>query len=218
MEAQSTDQGSHLNCEAGALSPKSQTARELLTPGGINYWELWHLYTKPSIIQLLTASTQDTLSKQQARKKPQKQSSTDWSPTGTPKYTTLPTGGRGGEPPLFPLECRHKLLLIRSQHTPLNQPLLQGQKPKAKRYTSLKAGKGDLNQSTLEKNKRTEKYSTNERTKEKLTTPNKEEISNLSEREFGMMVVKMFQRLENRMEKTQETIDTVAKDIEEIKN
>ena len=47
---------------------------------------------------------------------------------------------------------------------------------------------------------------------------NKEEISNLSEREFIIMVVKMFQRLENRMEKMQETINTVAKDIEEIKN
>ena len=36
--------------ELGALSPRSQIARELLSPEGINYWELWHLYTKPSII------------------------------------------------------------------------------------------------------------------------------------------------------------------------
>ena len=48
---------------------------------------------------------------------------------------------------------------------------------------------------------------------------NKEEISNLPEREFRIMIVKMLQRLENRMEKIQETINTVntiTKDTEEI--
>ena len=38
------------------------------------------------------------------------------------------------------------------------------------------------------------------------------------EGEFRIMIVKMLQRHENRMEKMQETINTVAKDIEEIKN
>ena len=50
---------------------------------------------------------------------------------------------------------------------------------------------------------------------------NKEEISNLPEREFRIMIVKMLQRLENRMEKMQEafnTVNTITKDIEEIKN
>ena len=49
---------------------------------------------------------------------------------------------------------------------------------------------------------------------------NEEEITNLPEREFRM-IVKMLQRLENRMEKIQETINTVntiTKDIEEIRN
>ena len=50
---------------------------------------------------------------------------------------------------------------------------------------------------------------------------NKEEISYLPEREFRIMIVKMLQRLENRMEKMQEAfniVNTVTKDIEEIKN
>ena len=49
---------------------------------------------------------------------------------------------------------------------------------------------------------------------------NEEEITNLPEREFRM-IVKMLQRLENRMEEIQETINTVntiTTDIEEIRN
>ena len=38
---------------------------------------------------------------------------------------------------------------------------------------------------------------------------NKEEMSNLPEREFRITRVKMLQRLENRMEKMQETFNTV---------
>ena len=48
---------------------------------------------------------------------------------------------------------------------------------------------------------------------------NEEEISNLPEREFRIMIVKMLQRLENRMEKMQEafnTDNTITKDKEEI--
>ena len=48
-----------------------------------------------------------------------------------------------------------------------------------------------------------------------------EEISSLPEREFRIRIVKMLQRLENGMEKMQDTINTVntiTKDIEEIKN
>ena len=51
-------------------------------------------------------------------------------------------------------------------------------------------------------------------------TPNKEEISNLLEREFKIMIAKMLWRLENRMEKIQETsntVNTITQDIEEIK-
>ena len=48
-----------------------------------------------------------------------------------------------------------------------------------------------------------------------------EQISNLPERELRIMIVKMFQRLENRMKKMQEifnTVNTITTDIEEIKN
>ena len=38
---------------------------------------------------------------------------------------------------------------------------------------------------------------------------NEEEISNLSEREFRIVIVKLLQKLENRMEKMQETFNTV---------
>ena len=37
----------------------------------------------------------------------------------------------------------------------------------------------------------------------------KEEISNLSEREFRIMIVKLLQRLENRMKKVQKAFNTV---------
>ena len=50
---------------------------------------------------------------------------------------------------------------------------------------------------------------------------NEEEITNLPERGFRIMRVKMLWRLENRMEKMQEafnTVNTITKDIEEIKN
>ena len=63
-------------------------------------------------------------------------------------------------------------------------------------------------------------YSTNEIARQKRTTPNKEEISNLLEREFKIMIAKMLWRLENRMEKTQETfntVNTITQDIE-VKN
>ena len=47
---------------------------------------------------------------------------------------------------------------------------------------------------------------------------NKEGIIKLPEKEFRIMIVKMFQNLDNRMEKIQETINKIYKDIEEIKN
>ena len=44
---------------------------------------------------------------------------------------------------------------------------------------------------------------------------NEEEIGNLSEKEFRIMIVKMIKNLENKMEKMQESIN---KDLEELKN
>ena len=46
-------------------------------------------------------------------------------------------------------------------------------------------------------------------------TTNKEEIGNLPEKEFRVMIVKMIQNLGNRMEKIQETFN---KDLEELKS
>ena len=45
---------------------------------------------------------------------------------------------------------------------------------------------------------------------------NKEEMGKLSKKEFRVMIVKMIQNLENRMEKMQESINTFNKDLEEI--
>ena len=47
---------------------------------------------------------------------------------------------------------------------------------------------------------------------------NEEEIGKLYEKEFRVMIVKMIQNLENRMEKMQESVNTFSKDLEEIKN
>ena len=40
----------------------------------------------------------------------------------------------------------------------------------------------------------------------------------LCEKEFRIMIVKMIQNLENRMEKMQESVNAFSKDLEEIKN
>ena len=47
---------------------------------------------------------------------------------------------------------------------------------------------------------------------------NEEEIGKLPEKEFRIMIVKMIQNLENRMEKMQKWINTFNKDLEETKN
>ena len=44
---------------------------------------------------------------------------------------------------------------------------------------------------------------------------NEEEIGNIPEKEFRIMIVKMTKNLENKMEKVQESINT---DLEELKN
>ena len=49
----------------------------------------------------------------------------------------------------------------------------------------------------------------------KISFINEEEIGNLPEKEFRVIVVKMIQNLGNRMEKIQETFN---KDLEELKS
>ena len=54
-----------------------------------------------------------------------------------------------------------------------------------------------------------------EQTRNTQVQINEEEISKLPEKEFRIIIVKMIQNLENKMEKMQESIN---KDLEELKN
>ena len=47
---------------------------------------------------------------------------------------------------------------------------------------------------------------------------NEEEIGKLLEKEFRVMIVKRIQNLKNRMEKMQESINTLNKNLDDIKN
>ena len=79
--------------------------------------------------------------------------------------------------------------------------------------------KGDLNWSELEKKMKRQRNTAQikEQGRNSQDQINKEQISNLPEREFRIMIVKMLRRRENRMKKMQETINTITKDMEEIK-
>ena len=54
-----------------------------------------------------------------------------------------------------------------------------------------------------------------EQTRNKEVQINEEKISQLPEKEFRIMIVKMIKNLENKMEKMQ---DSINKDLEELKN
>ena len=77
--------------------------------------------------------------------------------------------------------------------------------------------KGDLNWSKLEKKMKRQRNTAQikEQGRNSQDQINKEQISNLPEREFRIMIVKMLRRRENRMKKMQETVN---KDLEELKN
>ena len=47
---------------------------------------------------------------------------------------------------------------------------------------------------------------------------NEEEIGKIPEKKFRVIIVKMFQSVENRMEKMQESNNTISKELDEIKN
>ena len=47
---------------------------------------------------------------------------------------------------------------------------------------------------------------------------NEEEIGKPSEKEFRVMIIEMIQKLKNRMNKMQGSINTFNRDLEEIKN
>jgi hypothetical protein len=57
-----------------------------------------------------------------------------------------------------------------------------------------------------------------EQTKSTKVQINEEEIGNLPEKEFRIMIVKMIQNLKNKMEKMKESTNTFNKDLEERKN
>ena len=83
-------------------------------------------------------------------------------------------------------------------------------------------GKADLKWNKLEEQKRERNTAQmKEQSRNAQYQINKEEISNLPERGFRIMIVKMLWRHENSMKKRQETfntVNTITKDIEEIKN
>ena len=67
------------------------------------------------------------------------------------------------------------------------------------------------------KKEKTEKYSANgEQGRNSQDQINEEEIGKLPEKEFRVMIVKMFQSLENRVEKMQAPMNTINMDLDEI--
>ena len=76
-------------------------------------------------------------------------------------------------------------------------------------------GKADLKWNKLEEQKRERNTAQmKEQSRNAQYQINKEEISNLPEREFRIMIVKMIKNFESKMEKMQESIN---KDLEELR-
>ena len=103
----------------------------------------------------------------------------------------------------------------------------KGRNQKEERILPWILRKGDFKHNKL-KNEKVEKYCTNEVqycicicilywTRNTQDQINEEEIGKLPEKEFRVMIVKMFPNIENRMQKMQ-AINTINKDLEEIKN
>ena len=88
---------------------------------------------------------------------------------------------------------------------------LQGQKPRGRRNTTPKPGKRRPQVEQVRKIMKRQRNTVQmkEQGRNLQDQTHKEEISNLPETELRIMTVKMLQRLENRMEKRQETINTV---------
>ena len=93
---------------------------------------------------------------------------------------------------------------------------LGGQKPKGRKNSILKTWKRRPQTQWVKKNnEKAEKYYTNEGTRNTEVQINEEEISDLPEKEFRIVIVKMIKNLENKMEKMQESIN---KNLDELKN
>ena len=98
--------------------------------------------------------------------------------------------------------------------------LSKGKKSKGRSNTTLKPGKRrpQLEQVRKKKMMKRQRNTTQMKGQGRNSQDqiNEEEISNLPEREFRIMIVKMLQKLESRMEKMQEafnTVNTITKDI-----
>ena len=84
---------------------------------------------------------------------------------------------------------------------------LQGSQEKKRKRKGM--GKGDLKHNTFKQNNE------KEQTRNTEVQINEEEIGKLPEKEFRITIVKVIKNLENKMQKTQESIN---KDIEVLKN
>ena len=187
--------------EVRALGPRFQNARELLTPG-VLITENFDTCTQSLVSRSYWQHPlQDTLRKQQAR---QKQSSAYRSPIDTPKYTSHSPAHLKKKPHLLPLEHRYKSPQKRSPHKPLNQPFPPRAKTKGRRNTTQKVGERRPQTSKLESkqiNKRRNIAQMKEQGRNSQDQINKEEISKLPEKEFRIMIVKMFQALKVKWRK-----------------
>ena len=132
----------------GALSPGSQTARELQTPGVLiteNFQEGLHSCTKSGNTQLLMTSSAGHFTQTTSKTKTQKQSLATGFPQtlqNIPLHTALPIRGKKGKKKkkthLLPVECKHKSHSTRSQHKQLKQPFPPRAKTKRRRNMTLK--------------------------------------------------------------------------------
>ena len=81
-------------------------------------------------------------------------------------------------------------------------PTLERQKPKGRKNSALKPGKRRPQTHTHKNSEKAEKYYRNEgKSRNTEVQINEEEIGKLPEKEFRIMIVKMFKNLENTMEK-----------------
>ena len=149
---------------------------------------------------------QDASSKQQTKQKykPNHQQ------TALPHHSAMPIGGKTNKQKTQP-----KSHPIQSLHKPLVQPLGR-QKPK-ERIQPWSLGKGDLKHNKIQKNNEKQRNTSQmkEQTRNTEVQINEEEIGKLPEKEFRIMIVKMIENLENKMDKIQESIN---KDLEELKS
>ena len=88
--------------------------------------------------------------------------------------------------------------------TQTTSPTLGGQKPKERQNSTLKPGKGDTKVKKIMKRQRNTTQM-KEQTRVTEVQINEEKIGNLPEKIFRIIILKMIKKLENKMEKMQES-------------